>query len=80
MPAAPTFNPAPVGGTPALRSYLHREAAAFEPEEGQRPLNGTVRPRFVWGAAGQIGKPKVGSGLREAYDDQASADVCEETK
>jgi len=77
LPAAPTFNPAPVGGTSALRSYLHREAAAFEPEEGQRRLNGTVRLRFMVGADGKISNLKVTRSLRPDYDDEALRMVCE---
>jgi TonB family protein len=71
MPATPTFQPAPVGGTPALRSYLHREAAAFEPGEGERPLNGTVRLRFMVRADGKISNLKVVGGLRTNYDNEA---------
>ncbi|MFC6222219.1 energy transducer TonB [Hymenobacter artigasi] len=77
MPATPTFQPAPVGGTPALRSYLHREAAAFEPEEGERPLNGTVRLRFMVGADGKISNLKVVGSLRADYDNEALRMVCE---
>ena len=80
MPAAPTFNPAPVGGTPALRSYLHREAVAFELEEGQRPLSGTVRLRFKVGADGKISDLKVVSSLREDYDEEALRMVCDGPK
>ena len=77
LPATPAFNPAPVGGTPALRSYLHREAAAFEPEEGQRRLNGAVRLRFMVGADGKISNLKVTRSLRPDYDDEALRMVCE---
>ena len=80
MPAAPTFNPAPVGGTPALRGYLHREAVAFELEEGQRPLSGTVRLRFTVGADGKISDLKVVSSLREDYDAEALRMVCDGPK
>ena len=77
MPVALAFHPAPVGGTPALRSYLHREAAAFEPEQGERPLNGTVRLQFMVGADGKISNLKVVSSLRADYDNEALRMVCE---
>ena len=77
MPATPALNPAPAGGTPALRSYLHREAVAFEPEEGQPHLNGTVRLRFMVGADGKVSNLKVTRSLRPDYDDEALRMVCE---
>lgn len=80
MPATPTFNPAPVGGTPAFRSYLYREANAFEPENGQLHLHGTVRLRFMVGADGKISDIKVLRSLREDYDDEALRMVCEGPK
>ncbi|GAB3860919.1 hypothetical protein GCM10028822_39600 [Hymenobacter terrigena] len=80
MPATPSINPAPVGGTPAFRNYLHREAAAFEPEEGQLHLNGTVRLQFMVGADGKISNLKVLRSLRPDYDDEALRMVCEGPK
>ena len=80
MPAAPTFNPAPVGGTPALRDYLYREAAEFEPEEGRRVAHGTVRLRFMVGADGKISNLKVTRSLREDYDNEALRMLCEGPK
>ena len=80
MPTTPTFNPAPVGGTPALRSYLYREAAEFAPDDGQLRLHGAVRLRFVVGADGKISNLKVVSSLREDYDDEALRMVCDGPK
>ncbi|MBH8570361.1 energy transducer TonB [Microvirga sp. STS02] len=77
MPATPAINPAPVGGTPAFRNYLHREADAFEPGEGQLHLHGTVRLRFMVGADGKISNLKVLRSLRKDYDDEALRMVCE---
>ncbi|MGY3088536.1 TonB family protein [Hymenobacter sp. UYAg731] len=77
MPATPALNPAPVGGTPALRNYLHREADAFEPEDGQLHLHGTVRLQFMVGADGKISNLKVLRSLRPDYDDEALRMVCE---
>ncbi|GAB2859259.1 energy transducer TonB [Hymenobacter ruber] len=77
MPATPAINPAPVGGTPAFRNYLHREADAFEPGEGQLHLHGTVRLRFMVGADGKISSLKVLRSLRKDYDDEALRMVCE---
>ncbi|MBH8558825.1 energy transducer TonB [Hymenobacter negativus] len=77
MPDTPAINPAPVGGTPAFRNYLHREADAFEPGEGQLHLHGTVRLRFMVGADGKISNLKVLRSLRKDYDDEALRMVCE---
>lgn len=71
MPVAPAIAPAPVGGTPALREYLHRAAAAFIPETNQQRLAGTVRVRFVVGADDAV------SGLRANYDAEALRLVCD---
>ena len=77
MPAAPAINPAPVGGTVALREYLRREAAAFEPEAGAARLSGLVRLKFTVGADGKVGSLKVVRGLRADYDAEAQRLVCE---
>ena len=77
MPAAPAINPAPVGGTVALREYLRREAAAFEPEAGAARLSGLVRLEFTVGADGKVGSLKVVRGLRADYDAEAQRLVCE---
>ena len=77
MPAAVAIAPAPVAGTPALRSYLQREATRFEPEEGARTLHGAVRLRFVVGPDGQLSNLQVVRGLRADYDDEALRLVCE---
>lgn len=76
MPAAPAINPAPVGGTPALRDYLRREATGFEPENA-KPLTGTVRVQFTVGADGKVSNLKVVRGLRPDYDAEALRIVCE---
>lgn len=76
--AAPiAIAPAPVAGTPALRSYLHREAARFEPEDGAKPLNGVVRLRFVVEADGRLSNLRVVRGMRADYDEEALRLVCE---
>lgn len=77
MPAAVAIAPAPVTGTPALRDYLRREAAKFEPEEGAKPLNGTVRLRFVVEADGQLSNLRVVRGIRADYDEAALRMMCE---
>ena len=77
MPTAPAINPAPVGGTPALREYLRREAAGFEPEDGASRLSGLVRLQFTVGADGKLSNLKVVRGLRDDYDDEALRLVCE---
>lgn len=77
MPAAPAIRPAPVGGSPALRDYLRREAAAFEPESPAQRLTGTVRIKFVVGADGKLSDLKVTRGLRADYDAEALRMVCE---
>lgn len=76
MPATLAINPAPVGGTPAFRDYLRREATKFEPEEG-KPLSGTVRLTFVVEADGQVSRLQVTRGLRADYDAEALRMVCE---
>lgn len=77
MPAVPTIAPAPVAGTPALFTYLHREAAEFEPAEGTKRLNGVVRLRFVVGADGMLRNLQVVRGMRADYDEEALRMVCE---
>ena len=77
MPTVPTIAPAPVSGTPALRNYLFREAAKFEPAEGERRLNGSVRLRFIVGADGKLNNLQVVRSLRADYDEEALRLVCE---
>ncbi|UOQ98128.1 energy transducer TonB [Hymenobacter sp. 5317J-9] len=76
--AMPTvaINPAPVGGTPAFRSYLRREAAEFEPEKGPS-MNGSVHVKFIVGADGKVSDLKVTRGLRDDYDAEALRIVCD---
>ena len=77
MPAAPSIKPAPVGGTTALRDYLRREAAEFQPEINAPHLTGTVRIQFVVGADGKVNNLKVVRGLRLDYDAEALRIVCD---
>ena len=77
MPAAAPINPAPVGGTVALRDYLRREAAEFQPEINALHLTGTVRIQFVVGADGKVSNLKVVRGLRPDYDAEALRIVCD---
>jgi TonB family protein len=77
MPTAPAIKPAPVGGTPAFREYLRRQAAEFVPEDNARPLSGIVRVKFVVGADGKISDLKVTRGLRPDYDQEALRLVCD---
>ena len=77
MPAAMAIAPAPVAGTPALHAYLRGEAAKFELEEGAKPLQGTVRLRFIVGADGKLSNLQVVRSLRADYDEEALRLVCE---
>lgn len=77
MPTVPTIAPAPVAGTPALRSYLHQEAAKFEPAAGERHLNGSVRLRFLVRADGRLSNLQVVRSMRADYDEEALRLVCE---
>ncbi|WP_310396505.1 energy transducer TonB [Hymenobacter sp.] len=71
MPVAPAIVPVPVGGTPALRSYVRREAALFQPDEKAPRLTGSVRITFVVDADGKLRDLKVARGLRADYDAEA---------
>ena len=77
MPTVPAIAPAPAKGTPALRSYLHQEAARFELDEGAKPLSGTVRLRFMVGADGKLSSLQVVRSLRADYDEEALRMICE---
>lgn len=77
MPTVPAIRPAPVGGTPAFREYLRREAANFLPENGASRLSGLVRLQFTVGADGKVSTLKVVRGLRPDYDAEALRMVCE---
>jgi len=77
MPAALAINPAPVGGSLALRQYLRREAAAFEPEINALRIAGSVRVRVLVGADGKIIQLKVTRGMRPDYDAEALRIVCD---
>ena len=77
MPAAPAIYPAPVGGTMALREYLRRTAAEFDPEINNLRINGTVHVKFIVGADGKLSNLKVSRGLRADYDAEALRIVCE---
>jgi TonB family protein len=60
-----------------LRNYLYHEAAKFEPAEGERRLNGSVRLRFTVGADGKLSNLQVVRGLRADYDEEALRLICE---
>ena len=79
MPASPAIAPAPLGGTPALKEYLRREGAGFEPEETARhlPPGGSVKVRFVVGADGKVSNLQVVRSLRADYDAEALRIICE---
>ncbi|GAB3574471.1 energy transducer TonB [Hymenobacter daeguensis] len=77
MPVTPAINPAPVGGTPALRDYLRREASQFVPEINNLRISGTVRIRFMVEADGKLSHIKVVRGMRKDYDDEALRLLCE---
>lgn len=77
MPAAPPIAPAPVGGYSALREKLRRAATEFQPEEGERPVSGSVQLRLTIGADGKIEQIKVVHGLRADYDEEAQRLVCD---
>ena len=77
MPAAPAIAPAPMGGTPALKEYLRREAAGFEPDLNATHLTGSVRLRFRVEADGRVSNLQVVRGLRADYDAEALRMVCE---
>ncbi|RZK13851.1 MAG: energy transducer TonB [Hymenobacter sp.] len=75
LPATP--RPAPVGGYPALRERLRREAAGFEPEAPAQPLSGTVHLRLTIGTNGSVLQTKVLRSLRADYDAEAQRLVCD---
>jgi TonB family protein len=77
MPAALAINPMPVGGTPALRDYIRRQVAEFEPEDGATRIHGTVRLKFTVGADGKVSNLTVVRGMRPDYDEEALRMVCE---
>jgi TonB family protein len=77
MPVTPAINPAPAGGTLALRDYLRREASQFVPEINNLRISGTVRIRFIVEADGKLSNIKVTRGMRKDYDDEALRLVCE---
>ncbi|MDO7850822.1 TonB family protein [Hymenobacter convexus] len=79
MPAGFAIRPVPVGGTPAFRDYLRREAAQFEPEKEAR-ISGLVHVQFTVGADGQLSNLKVTRGMRADYDEEALRLVCEGPK
>ena len=77
MPAAFAIKPIPVGGTSALRDYIRRQAAEFEPGEGAKRIHGVVRLTFTVGADGKVSNLKVVRSMRADYDDEALRMVCE---
>ena len=77
MPAPLAINPAPVGGGAALRDYVRRAAAKFEPEPDAKAISGTVRIKFIVEADGQLSNLKVVRGMRPDYDAEALRIVCD---
>ena len=77
MAATIAIAPAPVEGTPALRSYLYREAAKFEPEDGAKSIHGSVRLRFMVGTDGKLSNLQVVRGMRPDYDEESLRLICE---
>ena len=77
MPAALAINAAPVGGGAALRDYVRRAAATFEPKKDEKAIVGTVRIKFIVEADGKLSNLKVARGMRPDYDSEALRIVCD---
>ena len=77
MPATPSIVPAPADGLLALREYIRRSAAEFEPDINARHLSGTVHLRFIVGADGKLSDIKVVRGIRDDYDAEAKRIIIE---
>jgi hypothetical protein len=72
MPPPPALPASPTGGYAALREYLKKGAAEFEPEsrDGGRQL-GRVLVRLHLGADGKIEQAEAVRKLRPDYDAEA---------
>ncbi|MCC3160754.1 energy transducer TonB, partial [Hymenobacter sp. 15J16-1T3B] len=78
LPPAPALAPFPVGGYPALRSYLRREQR--RPETGiggQAHSDGIVKLKFMVDADGAVHDIQVVRGVNPEYDEEAIRLVCE---
>ncbi len=72
MPAPPALPASPSGGYAALREYLKKGAAEFEPESrdgGRQP--GRVLVRLHLGADGKVEQAEAVRKLRPDYDAEA---------
>jgi hypothetical protein len=77
MPAGPTEAPQPLGGRLALREYLRRSAAEFDPGMNKTHLTGIVHLQFLVGLDGRVSHVKVTRGLRDDYDAEAERIICD---
>jgi hypothetical protein len=72
MPAPPALAATPTGGYGALRTYLKKETAEFEPESKDGPRrSGRVLVRLHIGADGKIEQAEAVRKLRPDYDSEA---------
>jgi TonB family protein len=72
MPPPPALAAMPTGGYAALREYLQKETAEFEPETPDGPRrSGRVLVRLRIGADGKIEQAEVVRKLRADYDAEA---------
>ena len=72
MPPPPGLAAAPAGGYAALRAYLKKGAAEFEPETPDGPRRtGRVLVRLRIGAGGQVEQAEAVRKLRPDYDAEA---------
>ncbi|GAB3842663.1 energy transducer TonB [Hymenobacter jeollabukensis] len=78
LPPAPALAPFPVGGYPALRTYLRREQQ--RPETGigdQAHSDGIVKLKFMVEADGTVHNIQVVRGINAEYDEEAIRLICE---
>ncbi|RAK62697.1 energy transducer TonB [Hymenobacter edaphi] len=78
LPPAPALAPFPVGGYPALRTYLRREQQ--RPETGiggQHHSDGIVKLKFMVAADGTVHDIQVVRGINAEYDEEAIRLICE---
>ena len=60
-----------MGGGAALRDYVRRAVATFEPKNDEKTIVGTVRIKFIVEADGKLSNLKVVRGMRPDYDSEA---------
>ena len=65
-----------MGGGAALRDYVRRAAATFEPKNDEKAIVGTVRIKFIVEADGKLSNLKVVRGMRPDYDSETLRIVC----